>query len=203
MRYYELENDRFFKDRWHLCDLVDAIGVELDSREFTYAKWIDPGPPLKCSLWNEETIVEINPPLSIMSSRDGTPLDFTYTDDGAPVVTTRVAALLSKIASKDFQSFPIHVNKMQAGHKIINVVTCIDCIDSDRSKIDWYEEGNDIRPDLAGTPKLITNLLIDPIRANGNHILRPAGWEIAIIVSDVIKQVFEEANVTGVLFKEV
>lgn len=203
MKYFELENDRFIESRWFLSDLLDSTDTELDSREFTYGNRIDPGPPLKCYMWNEDTIVDIHPPLRWVWSREGTPLDFTYSDEGAPIVTKEVARLLSKIADKDIQRFSVKVDRMEKDYEMINVIALADCIDTKRSEILWWEEGNDIRPDKAGKPHSISKLVIDPDRVNNHHIFRLQEWTLPVIVSDVVKEALEEANVTGVVFRQV
>jgi hypothetical protein len=92
---------------------------------------------------------------------------------------------------------------MDEEYEIINVIARPECIDTQRSEIEWYEPGNDIRPDLAGTPLMIAKLVIDSNRTDGHHILRPKDWEVVIVVSEILKSALEAANVTGVKFKPV
>jgi len=203
MKYYELENDRFFEGRWHLRELLDDTDTELDSREFTYGNRMDLGPPLKCSLWNEYAIVDVKPPLKLTLSREGSPLDFTYADEGAPVVTRAIAQLLSELADNDIQRISVKVDGMKEEHEIINVISLVDCLDAKRSEIQWFEEGNDVRPDLAGTPEMVRKIIVDPTRISNHQMFRIKDWNIALIVSETVKNALEEAKVTGVLFREV
>lgn len=203
MKYYELEDNLYFEGRWHLCDLLDDTGTELDAREFRYGNRFNLGPPLKCFKWNEDTLIDIKPPLRLMWSRDGKPLDFTYTDSVMPVVTKKVAEILAKFAEKDIQRFPVKVDRMEEEHEIVNVTSLIDCIDTKKSDIEWWKEGNNVRPDLAGQPHSISNLTIDPSRVGDHHVFRLKGWTLSLIVSQKVKNAFEQAGVTGVLFKEV
>jgi hypothetical protein len=199
-RFFELEDDLEFPGRWHLDRLCDDIGVELDGREFRYGNQIDPGPPLRCGHWKEEKIVEVRPPLALYRSYEGTPLDFTYTDSCMPVATKRVGDILGTIAGDDIQPFPVRVDRRDEAYEIINVVSVVDCLDTVRSEITWFEEGNAIRPDLAGEPSLVRNLMIDADRVGDHHVFRIKGWTLPIIVSEAIKQAFEVARVTGVKF---
>jgi hypothetical protein len=201
--YYELEDDLYIYNRWHLSGLRDDQGIELDAREFRYGNHLPAGPPLKCSLWNEDTIVDVTPPLRISWSREGNPLDFTYTDDDMPVVSSRVAQILANIAGGDIQRFPVKVDRMEEKYEIINIVACIDCLDTELSEIEWWEDGNDIRPDKAGLPHVVDKLVIDPDRVGDHYIFRLSTWIHPIIVSEAVKQALEKARVSGVKFRNV
>jgi hypothetical protein len=154
-------------------------------------------------LLQDETLINVTQPLRVSVSKVGRPLDFTFAAGEMPVVTTRVAELLSTIAGNDVQLIPITVAGMHDRYVIVNVTARVDCIDTRRSDIMWFEPGNDIRPDLAGTPQMITKLIIDSDRVYGHHMLRPEGWDLAVIVSHTVKQLFERAHVSGVLYTDV
>jgi hypothetical protein len=118
------------------------------------------------------------------------------------------AVTFGNVAAQSFvpteiQQIPVCVAAEGSGYSIINVVSRIDCIDAKRSEIDWFEEGDAVRPDLAGTPEMVSKLIIDPRRVRGHHIFRPQGWEVTIVISDVVKKALENANVTGVKFTHV
>jgi hypothetical protein len=130
-------------------------------------------------------------------------LDITYADNDVPIVTVQVAELLSSISSKDIQRIPVKVDGHDEQYEIINLIHSPKCIDTKRSEIEWYEEGNDIRPDLAGTPEMITRLIIDPSRTQNHQIFRPDGWDVVVVASDDVKKAFESAGVSGVKFKKV
>lgn len=202
-KFYHLENDRGYPGRWHLSDLRDAANVEYDGREFTYGNRIDSGPPFRLGFWKEEGSANVVPPLTLYRSYEGTSLDFTYTDDSMPVATQRVADILGAIVGDDIQRFPVRVDRMNKGYEIINVVALADCLDVERSDVTWWEEGNDIRPELAGLPWTVHPVFIDPTRVGDHHMFRIKTYTSPIIVSDVVKKVFEEAQVSGVLFTSV
>lgn len=200
--YYELVDDLYVEGRWHLNGLRDQTGIELDSREFSYGNYIEPGPPLRMSLWNEDEIIDVNPPLTISWSRDGTPLDFTFTDEDVPVVTRRVAELLTKLASPDIQRFPVKVDRMEQEYEIINIISRIKCIDAARSELEWWTEEHG-RPDKIGKALTIMKLVVDPSRIGDTHMFRLEESTIAVIVSEVVKEALEEAKVSGIQFKAV
>lgn len=164
---------------------------------------IDVSPSLRVPLWTDGTIVEVEMPLSVSLRYEGRPLDFTYADFDMPIATCPVSDLLAAVGGNDIQRFPVIIGKTINKFDIINVITKINCIDRNRSYIEWWEEGNDIRPDLAGTPKLVTELVIDPRLVRGHQLFRPQGWEMRIIASDVVKNAFEESHVTGIRFRKV
>jgi|ERR1043165_173278 hypothetical protein len=201
--FFELEDDLYNENRWHLNGLFDCNRVKLDSREFTYGVRVALGPPLIAKLWKEGTKVNAYPPFHIAIHTFATPLDFTFNTSNAPVVTSKVASILMSVSTEDMQTIPVTVGLMPGRYDIINVVSVVDCIDTIQSEIDWWERDNDIRPDKAGMPRLITKLIIDPKRVGNHHIFRPKGWTGVIIVSDVIKKGFEDASVSGVRFRPV
>lgn len=200
--YYELIDDLEAEGRWHLWGLYDGAGVQLDEREFRYGNYLDPGPPLRVSMWNEDTIVDVAPPLRLCIDRGGTPLDFTFTDELMPVVTSRVADILAAVAGSEIQRFPVKVEAMEQEYEIINFVSRIRCIDEERSILDWWTEEYG-RPDLLGKALTIVKLVVDPSRIGVAQMFRLEESNIAIIVSDVVKQALEDARVSGIRFREV
>lgn len=202
MHFYELEDNLDLEGRWYLNGLYDFSGRELDSRDLTYGKPVDLGPPLKISLPNEDTIVAARPPLRVPIRRKGTLLDFTYADFDLPVVTAKVGKILAEIAGADIQKIPVRVDSCKGDFEIVNITSCLPCIDPKRSEIEWWTN-EDGRPDKIGMPRMITDLVIDQDRVKNSHVLRPQGWEVIVIVSEVVKAAFQEAHVTGVKFRAV
>ncbi len=205
MEYYEVEDNLEMENRWYLNRLHDSRGVRLDDRDFTYGHSIKLDPPMRLGLWNKDATVNVGLPLKLSIYREKTagPLDFTFTNSDMPVVTSRVAEILATVAATDIQRIPVQVEGREEPYEIINVTSLIDCIDAHRSEIQWFEAGNDIRPDLAGEPEWVQKLVIDPGRVGGHHILRPKGWDLALIVSEPIKNALEKAKVSGIRFTKV
>jgi hypothetical protein len=203
--YFELEDDLRFRGRWYLNRLCDAAGTALDSRQFQYGRRVDLGPPLKATTWKEGLPAEPRLPLTVLldPERSGVPLDFTFTNEDMPIVTSRVGAILASIAGRDIQRIPVLVESREEPYEIVNVVRVIDCIDTNRSEIQWFKPGNTVRPDLAGKPEMVTRLIIDPARVGEHHMFRVEGWEIVIVVSDVMRRAIAGARVSGVRFRRV
>lgn len=126
--YFELLDDLYIEGRWYLNGLVDDADTELDAHDFTYGHPIDVGPPLRASLWNDDKVIDVQLPLRVLldPKRIGMPLDFTYSNDNMPVVTTTVAEVLGTVAGADIQRIPVQVESQWAGYEIINVISCVD-----------------------------------------------------------------------------
>jgi hypothetical protein len=202
-KYYVLEDAIDIDGRWFLDGLYDSSGTQFDSRALRYGEYVDTGPPFVLPKSANGTPAIVTPPLKVSRRRDGVALDFTFADFDMPVVSIRVADILSRIAGRNIQRFPVVVDGEEGRYEIINVVPRVPCIDTVRSEIQWFQPGNKVRPDLAGAPEMITRLVIDPQRAEGHHIFRPDGWKVVIIVSDIVKQALDEALVSGVTFNRV
>ena len=192
------------EDRWYLDAFTDGNGIELDGREFTYGRAVDAGPPLKMGTWKDERIIETRPPLrlSLYRKRTGAPLDFTFTGENVPVVTSRVAEILAAVANADIQRIPVYVEGQKESYEIINVVSCIPCVDRDHCDADWWTETDD-RPEKIGRAKLMAKLAIDPTKTRGANLLRPKEWDLAIVASEPIKKALEKAKVSGIRFTKV
>jgi len=199
-RYYRIEDDVDVKGRWFLDGLSDSKGRRLDSRDFIYGLSIEIGPPLRISLADQDVIVDVHDPLRVSLRTEGIALDFTFADFEMPVVTARVAELLETICGPDIQRIAVEVPGRNSAFEIINVVPCPNCIDRQRSEVEWWTEA-DGRPEKLGKPRMVTKLAIDNRKVGEHHIFRPDGWVVALVVSDVVKQAIENARVSGVKFK--
>lgn len=204
MEYYEVEDNLDLENRWYLDTFTDGNGVELDGREFTYGRPIDRGPPLRMGVWNDERIIETRPPLrlSLYKRMTGAPLDFTFTGENVPVVSSRVANILAAVANADIQRIPVQVEGQKESYEIINVVSCIPCVDRRRCDADWWTDA-DGRPEKIGEAKLMAVLAVDPTKIGNAHLLRPKEWDLAIVASGPVKEALERARVTGIRFIKV
>ena len=201
--YFSLEDAVEIKNRWFLNGLRNSSGVVLDSQELTRGHEFAATNSIRLSLRDKAQVVEVPFPLQLGMRRSGASLDFTFADFDLPVVSERVGNLLGAIAGPDIQRFPVRIDGVKGKFEIINVVRLIDCIDIRRSEIQWYEPDNDIRPDLAGKPEMITKLRIKSDVVNGSDIFRLSDWKIALIVSDRVRSAFAKAKVSGVSFSQV
>jgi hypothetical protein len=205
--YFELVDDAWSTDtdyvqnRWYLNGLCDGTGTALDSHEFCCGV-IKEYFPLRISLWNNKKTVDVVPPLRVSLQREGMPLDFTYAYGDMPVVTSRTANLLAKIAAADIQRFPVIVEGQKDSYEIINIISVLDCIDLPNSDIEWFSEEDGI-PEQVGKVCSFNKLVIDPDRVGNHHMFRLQQSKLEIFISDKLKNVFEEEKVKGVQFRKV
>ncbi len=85
---------------------------------------------------------------------------------------------------------------------MLNAVRVIRCLDEKRSEfIKWTE--HDHRADLAGKYRQVTKLVLIPGAIPPDaHIFRVDGWEVALIVSEVVKVAMESVGCFGAKFTE-
>lgn len=202
IKYYQLEDDVSLRGRWYLNGLCDSIGQAFDAREFTYGKPVKLVSPIWLKRDGTPNMATVHLPLTVGIRRKGSRLDFTYADFELPVVTRRVATMLRTLCNPDIQLLEVRVLNCEEELYLLNVTTRINCVDTNRSEIEWWE-ASDNRPEKTGKPRMISELVIDADMANGSHMLRPEGWEVALIVSEAIKTAFEREEISGVRFCKV
>jgi len=181
MRYYELVDDMTIPGRWHLGRVILPDGREppfMEGRRF-----VDEG----------DLVSRITHP--------GRVLEFCRTTFAVPVATTALANVISEIAGDDVQCIPVTIAS-QKGMKVINALRVIRCVDERRSEfVKWTKD--DHRADLAGEYRQITRLVLErgaiPTDA---HMFRVAGWDVALIVSETLKNAMERVGCLGAKFVE-
>lgn len=134
-------------------------------------------------------------PVPVRIQIEGTQVDFNPTVFSAIVASRRMAEAIEAIAPNDIQRIPALVEGGQGDWEVVNILPCIDCIDSERSLIQYYPTNH---PTKAGKPRGIIRLVIDPSRVDGHHVFHPKDWEVAVIVSDVVKDALERISASGI-----
>jgi hypothetical protein len=183
-KYFELRDDMYLPDRWHLDDPETDEGC--DPYDFRR------GVPMR---------VRSTPNVAIKVP--GVPLDLTLTLLDVPVATHRVAEVLSKVAGADVQRIPATVGS-RAGYEIINVCRLIRCLD-ERLTTSFTKWGlEDERPDRLGRYRNVTNLMIDPqLVPPSTHLFRIEGWDIPIIASSKVMEALLSIGAVGPKFTPV
>lgn len=200
-RYFKLVEDLKLTRRWHLGEITDSAGADLDCRDFTTGQPIWLGPPMRISSRHDDSIFEVSLPLVVEVQSPGPSLDLTLSSFDVLIATPRVAELLETICRDDVQRIPVKVGDHSDWYEVVNCVCRVDCIDESKSEIEWWRP-KDRRPDIVGTPRMITRLVIDPNRTEGRHLFRLKTWEVAIIASETVKREFENNGFKGVSFRE-
>ncbi|QDE95152.1 imm11 family protein [Myxococcus xanthus] len=172
---------------WYLGDPEDERGQEVE----------DPW------LFRAGRSIQVAGPLKIPIDEPGKALDFSTAGVGVtPVVHVRVAELFTELAPNDVQLIPVHIQGYPDQYLILVATKLIRCIDDAASKVQrWKPE--DGLPKKVGQYYAVDDMRIDPRKVGNTKVFRTEGWDIALIVSEDIKQALERVKATGVKFTPV
>lgn len=169
-------------EQWFLGAPVDHADQTLDPRIFTDCRRLGDLGPLRVPIQER-----------------GCPCAVSFGPFDLPIVTAHLGSLLVGAAPGDVELVPVNVEGERADYHILNVVTCLDCIDPDRTDGErWTIE--DGRPEKIGQYSMIIDLKLDPGCVKGPRIFRVEGWEVVIAVTEDIRTLLERAGVSGARF---
>lgn len=181
-QYYQLVDDQNLANRWFLKGPVDQHGNRIKGEVFRVAQH-----------------VEVETPLVIPIRRPGDRLDWTFADFDMPVLSKSTAGVLSEILGSKSHMYEAHVEGCDEAYYIFNARSCVSCVDEMKSEfIKWTPE--DGIPSKVGQYRQISRLIVEPNQIHGENIFRVKGWRIALIASEVVKERFEQLNVTGISY---
>jgi hypothetical protein len=186
-RYFRLLDDLHIPGRWELDDPVDQRGQAL--RTWLLAR-------------GESAHVEgrIRIPLYV----PGRSLDFSLLAGAPiPVVRASVAAVFSELAPDDVQLIPVDVDGQTEPYVLLNITRVVKCIDDEASDEVRYWKLEDGQPEKLGQYRSVIGMRIDPSKVGNARVFRTWGWELAIVVSEAIKDALERMGATGTKFQEV
>ena len=186
-RYFRLLDDLHIPGRWELDDPVDLRGQEL--RTWLLAR-------------GESAHVEgrIRIPIYV----PGRPLDFSLLAGAPiPVVRARVAVVFSELAPDDVQLIPVDVDGQAEPYVLLNITRVVKCIDDEASDEVRYWKLEDGQPEKLGQYRSVIGMRIDPSKVGNARMFRTWGWQLAIVVSEAIKDALERMGATGTKFQEV
>ena len=186
-RYFELHDDVYLAGRWDLETPTDARGQTLDDWLFKQ------GQPVMVE-------GELKVPLGAVKGRS---LDFTEAGIRVPIVSARVAALLTELAPKDVQLIPVEVEAHSEPFYILVCTRVVKCIDDEASEEVQYWNPEDGRPEKTGKYRAVYGMRIDATKVGDARVLRTWGWTGTLVVSEDIKEALERLGATGAKFKEV
>jgi hypothetical protein len=184
-RFYEVLDDVQLADRWHLGDLRDGQGREVDPRLFTIGRGAAVGSELSISITHE-----------------GTPLSFTFAAFDAPVVARPLAEAVQRLCPDGIQLVPVRVQGQRDEYSIMNVLGSIECLDESHSIVMRWKP-SDGRPDKVGKLRQVARLALGADLIGTADLFRVRGWEIALIASERMRDLLLEHRITGVKFVEV
>jgi Suppressor of fused protein (SUFU) len=185
-RFFELCDDAYVPGRWYLTNPTDSQGREVDNPwQFT------DGQP-----------VRVEGRLKVPIEHAGRPLGFTLAGLSIPVVHVKAASILTELAPGDVQLLPVDIEGQLDQYLILVATRLIRCIDEQASRIQFWTEEDGL-PEKVGQYASVRDLRIDPSKVGDAKVFRPEGWDVALIVSEEIKEALESAGVTGARFEEV
>jgi hypothetical protein len=168
MSYHRVVLNPAAKGLWCLDAPRDDDGEEVDPRDFC-----------ECRRWESSGRLTADAP-------SGQPASLSLGDFDYPVADETVATHVEKLDSQ-VQLVPLKVRGKQERYLILNALRRVDCVDEEASKFDRFEQTGS-RPDLAGQYKTFYRLRLHPtIIPEGVHIFRVSGYEVALVVSDEMK----------------
>lgn len=186
-RYFRLLDELHIPGRWELDDPVDPRGQAL--RTWLLAR-------------GEPTHVEgrIRIPIHV----PGRSLDFSLLAGAPiPVVRARVATVFSELAPDDVQLILVDMDGQSEPYVLLNITRVVKCIDDEASDEVRYWMPEDGQPEKLGRYRSVIGMRIDPSKVGDARVFRTWGWELAIIVSETLKDALERMGVTGTKFQEV
>lgn len=171
--------------RWQL-----AIEPELPNGEWwdvwAYSR-CEPAPP---------------PPYPFTIFAPGPRCELNITNFLTYVASERVATVIDGAAHDEIQLIPTAIEGDPDKWWILNVLSLVDCLDYEQSRIDYYPD--DYRDkNRRGKPSGIRNLVIDPQRIGDHRIFLIKDWTVAVIVSEHLKKRLEDSGAVGLLFHPV
>lgn len=184
-RFFELDDDVSFPNRWHLDTPRDSQGQEVDDWDFKS------GAP-----------IHLEGRLRIPVEIAGRPLDFSEAGIRIPVVHVRVASVFVELAPRDVQLLPVDIEGQPDQYLILVATKSIRCIDENASKVQFWQPADGL-PEMVGKYYAVDRMRIDRAQVGDAKVFRPQGWETALVVSGDIKEALERMGATGTKFAEV
>ena len=189
--FAEIEYDQADNRKWHLS--VPHVLPD--------GSWKD--------VWAYSRCERISPvmPLDVSVKKIGRPVDYNFASFNIPIVSARLGQIIDEIAPLDIQRIPVNMSAV-GEWEVLNVLHKVDCLDRRRSIIQYFPsdpaDPEVIQyPHRAGKPRGVVKLVIDPQRVHDRHIFRIQDWTVVVIISNVLKQSFESAGVTGIHYRSV
>jgi hypothetical protein len=179
VQYFRLTDDMEIPGRWHLGQIFDT-----DRSRDDFLKGVE---------------VASSDALSAEITHSGRPLDFCLTSFAVPIAIGELGAAIRTCAGIDLQRLPVRILPGRA-YEVLNATRNIACLDEQRSEFMKWLPG-DHRSDLVGQYKMVPRLILDPARVPADaHFFRVAGWVVALVVSQRMKDAMETKGCFGAKF---
>jgi hypothetical protein len=178
---FRIKPDSSLTARWALGSPTIA-GNELDPRRFTSGEVYE-GP-----------IAGLRVPVTV----DGARTACTFGAFDMPIVNAGVHG--SMVGVGGIQWVPIQVGDSRDELFIMNALSVVDCIDTERTiGHKWMAASG--RPEKVGQYRGIVKLALDEGRAGNSKLFRLAGWRIALIADQVVVERLRVVRHNGLEFE--
>lgn len=178
MKYYRLQDDIDYPNRWYLGDVLGVDNWELS-----------------------HSISEVGRVLSVELYQSGNEMDYTYTEVyGLPVVSDKVRMGFSDCAGLKFVPVVIDEVFNDVKYYVMVILDNVECVDEDKSEFQKFMHDDPVRPDKAGEYRAFMTLKLNPEKISNKDVFRLKKFESAIIVSEKVKEKLEAGDATGMEF---
>jgi hypothetical protein len=177
--FYRLSEEVAIIGRWFLAEIRDEDGKEVLNNNFCAA-----------------TTYFGSKKLTVFQSTKGHGPDFSMTAFGVPIVNKAFADVVMSMAPTAIQLLPVEVDGAGDGFYILNIISEVACVDYEKTVVQRYTPDID-PPEMVGKIHSLYNITIHPDLASGYHIFRLEEWGAIIIISQELKDLFEQHRFTG------
>ncbi|NPD27777.1 imm11 family protein [Corallococcus exiguus] len=120
-----------------------------------------------------------------------------------PIANEQAASVFRELAPDDVQLFPIEIEGTPERYYVVNANRRFKCIDEANCREVQIYPPDGAVPERVGEYRSISGLRIDTSKIEDARVFRPMGWELALIVSEEVKEGIERVGNTGVFFNRV
>ncbi len=118
---------------------------------------------------------------------------------GMLIADAKVGHLIASLCAGDVQCVPLIIPSLATEHVIVNILRSIECVDEQRSVLEQLPLVQRKRGRKYNT---LLHLFIEASKVAGSHLFRVAEWQIAVVVSEQLRELLESHNVSGLVFDE-
>ena len=143
--------------------------------------------------FNGQSILDRPPRVDVHYFKCERPGNFPYLASHVPVFNERALKILQPLI---FQN--VEILQLESGSDTlyaINVLKVVDCLDYEKSEIEWFPEGNIM---------LVDRYVFKKDCAKGEHIFKIRKAELKdVLVSEEFKKLVESNGLEGLIFKPI
>ena len=180
MSYYRLHETGYDETQWHISVPPIKPGE---------TEWWDVWAFARCEFYCGETPIHGED-----YDGPGRRTSFTSCEFNSYVVSKDLGEAMRAVAPDAIQLVSIQIDEEPAGEwYILNILDQVDCIDFERSKVEWGEMNRE------GEITCIYRLEINQEKAIGHHIFRLAQYPVQVLVSEEMAKAMNAHNYDGFL----